>query len=123
MVANGFWDLEVETSGDYSMELRRWPREADAALDEALPPIELDPERHAVDFGLYQLPSTRTEVIRARLSVGAFDQSVAVEPGQKLVQFSVPLQAGEVNLQTWFTEKNGTERGAYYVYIEKINNQ
>ena len=25
--ANGFWDVEVESSGKYRVELRRWPRE------------------------------------------------------------------------------------------------
>lgn len=34
---NGYWNVEVETAGDYEIELRRWPKEADAAIDAGLP--------------------------------------------------------------------------------------
>lgn len=119
-IANGFWDLRVESPGDYSIELRRWPREADAAIDEDLPLAELDPDKHSLFFGLYQLPGTRTEVISARIKIGAYDQTVKVDSGQKKVQFLVLLPAGDVDLQTWFTDVQGIQRGAYYIYIEKL---
>ncbi len=34
---NGFWNVEVEQAGRYRFLLRRWPREADAAITAPLP--------------------------------------------------------------------------------------
>ena len=33
----GFWNIEVETAGKYRIELRRWPKEANAGVNDALP--------------------------------------------------------------------------------------
>jgi len=34
---NGYWDIDVRTPGEYSIELRRWPREADLEICGGLP--------------------------------------------------------------------------------------
>lgn len=120
MVANGFWDLWVEREGLYAIELRRWPREADAVIDEAVQLGILDPNRHSTLFKLYQLPTIKTDVVLARIKVGAYDKTVDVNPGQKAVKFEVPLKPGKVNLQSWFTDRDGIERGAYYIYIQYL---
>ena len=34
--------------------------------------------------------------------------------------FEVELKAGPTKLQTWFIEEDGGERGAYFVYVERL---
>jgi hypothetical protein len=36
------------------------------------------------------------------------------------VQFECELQAGDANVQTWFLDKDGTSRGAYFVEVTRI---
>jgi hypothetical protein len=81
----------------------------------------LDPEKHDPNSRLINLPDNALKVITARLKAGEFDETVEVRPGEKMVQFRVPLEPGDVNLKTWFTDTAGVERGAYYVYIERVN--
>ena len=69
---------------------------------------------------MYNLPENKLNVVSARLRIGSFDRKVVVEPGQKMVQFETTLEPGDVNLQTWFTDSAGNDRGAYFVYVEQI---
>ncbi len=36
------------------------------------------------------------------------------------VTFRIKLEAGKTRLQTWFTDDEGTSRGAYYVYAKRL---
>ena len=36
--ATGYWNVKVATAGEYEIRLRRWPEEADTAIDAPLPP-------------------------------------------------------------------------------------
>ena len=38
-----------------------------------------------------------------------------------MVQFEVALEKGKAELQTWFKDEEGVERGAYFVYLELID--
>ena len=120
LISNGFWDISVEQAGIYSIELRRWPREVDEAIDKTIPPETLDPDKHEISNRIYSIPSRGVSAVSARLRTGDFDRTVAVEPGQKKVSFEVMLEQGDINLQTWLMEEDGTERGAYYVYVERL---
>jgi len=37
------------------------------------------------------------------------------------VTFTFEVEKGETFLQTWFIDSSGDEFGAYYVYINKLN--
>jgi hypothetical protein len=117
--ANGFWDLKVAEAGDHEITLRRWPEELNLPIPAALPPPNLDPERHDSEFKLYELPAGVISAVKARLQVGAVDQTVSVQPGVSRVAFRVHLLEGPVQLQTWLTDASGKSWGAYYVYVER----
>jgi len=118
--ANGFWDLEVATKGTYRIELRRWPKELDLAIDALVESPLLDPVKHDVTTRLVKLKSTAIIPKTARLQIGDFDQRQFIQKGQKSVTFKVRLPKGKLNLKTWFINAEGIEWGAYYVYINKI---
>ena len=119
IVANGFWDLEVAEAGQYAITLRRWPVELDRPFDAELPALDLTDRRYDTSFKPYHLPSGIIRAKRARLQVGAYDETVDVPAEAKSVSFLVDLPAGPVKLQSWLTDEEGRSWGAYYVHIER----
>jgi len=112
-VKNGPWTIEVERAGDYQIDLRRWPVEADTAITAGLPPYT------AVD-GTY-VAGKALPIRQARLKVATFDQTVPVAATDKAISFTVTLPPGSTDLQTWFLNANGgLLTGAYYVYVNRL---
>ena len=114
VVDNGWWAVEVARDGEYEFELRRWPVEADAPIRAGLP------GRTEVPFVDDLLPGEPIPVIRARLQVGDIDDEQSVGEGDRAVVFRMCLRAGSTRVQTWLVDEDGTERGAYYVYVRRI---
>ena len=56
----------------------------------------------------------------ARLRVGSVEVQRDVDPKATRAVFEVQLQAGPARLQSWLTTPAGKERGAYYVYVERL---
>ncbi|MDB6028899.1 MAG: N-acetylgalactosamine-4-sulfatase, partial [Verrucomicrobiales bacterium] len=109
---NGVWTLFVERAGDYELELRRWPIEADLAITAAAP------EFKGVD-GVYRRGEA-FPVTEARIQCGKIDERKAVAANEKAISFNASLKAGRMDLQTWFYNADGKELcGAYYVYVQR----
>jgi arylsulfatase len=108
---NGAWHLLVEADGDYEIELRRWPKAANAALAAGVPPFK------AIDGGLQA--GVAMPIAKVRLKLGDKDETNAVQPTDLGVTFSVKLTAGtRTTLQTWFYDAAGKElSGAYFAYV------
>ena len=109
---NGFWRIEVAREGNYEIELRRWPREADAPLSAGVPPQKLADGKLPAGVAL--------PIAEARVTIGGIDQRRVVAPDAKQVTFTLRLPAGHTQLQTWFSDAQKRELcGAYYVYITR----
>ncbi|MFN0111931.1 MAG: arylsulfatase [Blastocatellia bacterium] len=110
---NGVWHVQVEQSGVYEIALRRWPKEADAAITAGVPEFKIENRTSPAGVAL--------PVAKARLKVGESDESKAVGGADKEVTFNVRLKAGaKLQMQSWFVDANGKELcGAYYAYVLK----
>ncbi|HCU34781.1 MAG TPA: Cerebroside-sulfatase [Armatimonadetes bacterium] len=104
MRSTGCWAVEVERAGHYRFELRRWPREL------GLP----------IDGVLQQAASSAIHPSRARIGIGGFEAVADVPAGAEAVVFEADLQPGRADLDAWFIDADGEERGAYYVYAERV---
>jgi arylsulfatase A-like enzyme len=102
MQANGFWAIEIDSDGIYEFELRRWPKEVNAPINEAI-------------AGGKAIAATQ-----ARLEVADEDLTRPVPADVHGVTFRVRLRAGKTRLQSWLTDDGGTSRGAYYVYAKRL---
>jgi arylsulfatase A-like enzyme len=102
VVSNGFWAVEIERDGVYEFDLRRWPAEVDAAINDVIA------DGKAID------------ATKARLKVADKDLSRPIPADAHYVRFQVELKACKTRLQTWFSDDNGTSRGAYYVYAKRL---
>jgi len=46
--------------------------------------------------------------------------TTAVHPADKAALFELTLPAGPAELRTWLYDRDGAQRGAYFVYVEKL---
>jgi len=104
MKSTGRWAIKVEHDGHYTFRLRRWPTELGLPIDAIL--------QDEASVGI--APST------ARLSIGDFETTVDVQPGAESVLIEADLTAGRTELEAWFIDEDDDERGAYYVYVERV---
>jgi arylsulfatase len=112
---NGPWHILVEKDGEYEIALRRWPKEADAALAASVP------EFQARD-GKPLPPGKPLPVAKVRLKIGdLLDETRAVKETDKEVVYSVRLKAGQrLQMQSWLLDANGKElAGAYFAYVRR----
>lgn len=111
----GFWNVLVYEAGDYEIRLRRWPQEADAAIDAALKAGEDVPGVKAYRA----TPGKAIAAQQASLRIGEIQLEKAVRPGDKEVVFDVTLTAGKTKMEAIFHAPDGGFHGAYYVYVTK----
>lgn len=110
-VANGFWTVDISQTGRYRFELRRWPKELDLAIE--APYIDPLPN-------MEKTPGVAISANTAQLTIGSVKETKPINQGDKYAEFVVTLPAGPAELRTAFHGQDGTERGAYYVYVERL---
>jgi len=112
------WNLQVEKEGDYEIELRRWPVEADLPIRAAAAPGKL---HDTLCYGPETIAGVAMPIARARLKIGDIDESKNVQDADKSIIFTQRLKPGRVCLQTWFYAASGNELGcAYSVYVKRL---
>jgi len=102
----GKWNIEVDTKGVYDIILYRWHPVSGLPLNK---PAEDNAGnlRGAIPVG------------RARLKIAGFDQMVKTADNQAEVKFTVSLDTGHYELETWFFDRNGKELcSAYYTMVD-----
>lgn len=111
---NSRWNIQVAKDGDYEIALRRWPKEADAAIAAGVPVFK------AVDG---ELPAGKAlPIASVRLTVGdLLDQSQPVPPDAKEIKFNVALKGGtKLPMQSYCYDASGKELcGAYFAYVRR----
>ncbi len=113
---NGYWDVEVMTSGKYRFELMRWPKEAEKAIREGFPASAI-PIPGGQPFG----EGIALDISGARLKIQDHDEKIDVSGTMKSADFVLDLENGKTKLQTWFTLNDSLSLGAYYVYVSKLD--
>lgn len=110
---NGPWNLQVEKDGAYEIALRRWPKEADAAITAGVPAFK------GVDGGMPA--GVALPIAKARLKIAGLDETKIVGSTDKEIVFRVPLKAGtKLQMQSWFSDAAGKELcGAYFAYVRR----
>ena len=112
---NGKYRIVFEEDGNYSISLRRWPKEAEAGICASLPAFTpFDPFLGDLEKGI------ALDIEQARITLGNNTVTQAVGEDDLDVTFKFEVEKGETFLQTWFIDSSGEEFGAYYVYINKL---
>ena len=113
----GFWNIEVETAGKYRIELRRWPKEADAGVNDALPAGKPVPGLSAYRT----MPGRGFKFVSAKLSVADLKLETKFEGNPKGAIFTTDLPVGKTQLKGLFQTADGEDIGAFYVYVERLD--
>jgi arylsulfatase A-like enzyme len=106
---NGYWDLQVERSGTYKIELYGWPKQTGAAFGDKF-------------AGGVKDPVPGRNVAKAKLKLGEKEETTKTAPTEFSADFTVGLKKGDKpRLQSWLYDQNGKDLGgAYFVYITKV---
>ena len=119
----GRWPVRVAQAGTYRIEVRRWPREADAPL------AGIPAGRRTVDAYLRDQPVSgllyggvpkALSVARVQLKIGDHAQEAKVDGKDKAAVFTANIEAGPTDIEATFLDEAGKLLcGACYVTIRK----
>lgn len=112
----GFWNVEVVEPGRYEIAVRRWPREAGAAIDAALPPGDPVPGVRAYR----ETPGKAFKAEKATIRIGERELQAPVAEGAEEVVFKMELPAGTTTLSGRFYDAEENWIGTYYAYVKKL---
>ncbi|GIZ09755.1 arylsulfatase [Flavobacterium sp. UMI-01] len=113
--AAGKWKIEFEADGEYTISLRRFPRESNLAINSAFPA-----QKEAIELDRTTAASTKTDFKEAFLYVANISKSMEIKEGQDEVVFKGKIPAGKYDMEAQLIDKDGRVFPAYYVYIEKV---
>ncbi|MRT93783.1 hypothetical protein [Ancylomarina sp. 16SWW S1-10-2] len=113
--AAGSWKIEFVEDSEYSITLRRFPRESGLAINDVFPAqekrVELDQTAPA---------GVKNDFTEARLYVAGITKSLKIKEGQSEVTFKVKVPAGKYDMEARLIDTDNRIHPAYYVYIEKL---
>ncbi|WP_111708249.1 arylsulfatase [Lutibacter citreus] len=113
-VPQGFWMIDVQQRGEYEIELRRWPKESDLALNAVVPQQGVKTKWTDIRPAGIQL-----NFKKATLKIEGIKQEKVVDMTKKSVKFNAYLSKGRQQLQAYFTNDKKEDLASFYVYITK----
>ena len=112
----GFWAVDVKTEGEYTVELRRWPKESGAAITASLvaganvPGVK--PFR--------AVPGKPFRAVKAHLKLAGKELIQPIKSTDRSVLFRLRLKPGRDELWAKFIDADGIPMGAFYAYVSKV---
>ncbi|MBN1568092.1 MAG: arylsulfatase [Acidobacteria bacterium] len=110
----GVWTVQVESEGNYRIELRRWPFHTNKPIGSEGPRVTIGgrPLNHK-----YKLIPAREAILDAN----GIEKKVRLEQDGVGAVFEVNLSRGKSRLQGWFRDAQGTDLcGAFYALVTKL---
>ena len=117
VLKNGYWLIDVARAGQYEIELRRWPKEADGTISGTLP--DGSGTALPINQAMLFLSGHNHLRISEKKSYQFEGLTKRVNPKDKGVTFTMNLKKGPTALHTWFKGKDGIMLSAYYVYVNR----
>nr|WKN34559.1 arylsulfatase [Tunicatimonas sp. TK19036] len=112
--SGGSWKIEVIEDGEYTISLRRFPRESKLAINATFPA-----QAEAVELDRTAPAGEKSDFKEAYLFIAGLSKSLEIEDGQEEVTFNGNLPAGKYDMEAELIDDEGRRHPAYYVYIEK----
>lgn len=114
--ASGIWKVEIVEEGDYTLSLRRFPRESGWGFNAIFP---AEPE--AIHLEHSMPASKQLGFIEASLNIAGVSKKSAIGEKTEEVKFSMYLPEGKYDMEAVLQDRDGGMHPAYFVYIEKTN--
>ena len=113
--ATGRWKIEFVEDGEYSVSLRRFPRESGLPINTTFPAQE-----NRIELSSTAPACEKADFTEAYLYVANLSGVKKIEPDQEEVTFSGRIPAGKYDMEAQLIDKDGRVYPSYYVYIEKL---
>ena len=92
MIANGPWAVDITQAGKYRFELYRWPKQLNKAMNST----------------------------HAKIKIGDQEKEMILSKDAVKATFELDLKAGPFMLQSWLTNDQDQEHGAYFLWVERL---
>ncbi|PQV48988.1 arylsulfatase A-like enzyme [Jejuia pallidilutea] len=113
--SGGSWRIEVVEDGEYTISLRRFPRESGLHINATFPAQE-----EAIEYDRTSPSGVKSDFKEAYLFFANISKSQEISNGQEEVTFKGTIPAGKYDMEAELIDEAGRRHPAYYVYIEKI---
>ncbi|WP_299098263.1 arylsulfatase [uncultured Winogradskyella sp.] len=111
----GEFTVAFEQSGTYTIELSRWPFEANLAINATV-------EGKAGTISTEAIADGRTMNFKSGgVKIGAWEQTKAVDKDAKVISFTGNFTEGETDMSAWFTTEEGEDWGAFYMRVTRVS--
>ncbi len=111
---DAYFPVQIQQSGRYQIELRRWPREAQAGINQTLPALE-------PPFCTPLPEGVSLHAVAAELELQGQSKTRELKEGEQAVIFEMDLKAGQAQLRANFLRAEKKRTGAYYVYVKRVS--
>ncbi len=111
---NGFWIIDVQKAGKYTIALHRYAKESGAGFNEVVPLGD------DIDGGKPYPEGKPIHIKKVKLKVGEFEEELDMNTDGVNGVFEIELGTGEQELKSWLINQDGVEIGGKNVYIQKI---
>ncbi|WP_159023910.1 arylsulfatase [Formosa sp. L2A11] len=115
VTGSGAWKIEFVEDGEYTITLRRFPRESGLGINSKFPA-----QKEAIVFDKTMPASVKSDFTEAYLFVADLDKTLKIDKDQQEVIFKGKIPAGKYDMEAQLIDKDGHVHPAYYVYIEKL---
>ncbi len=116
--STGKWAVHVEKPGTYRFALRRWPEELNLPINQA---IDEKMAQSVAPYGRQEVECAIICPVKAKFKIFDMEWETIVHDGDLEAVFNVTLdKAGETSLEASFIDDKEEQRGAYYVYVERL---
>lgn len=112
---SGRWKIEFVEDGEYTISLRRFPRESGLAINDTFPAQE-----KTVEIDRILPASVKSDFTSAYLYVANINKSLKIKEGADEVTFKATVPAGKYDMEAQLIDREKRVHPAYYVYIEKL---
>ena len=112
----GRWKIEFVEDGEYSITLRRFPRESGLAINATFPALE-----RTVKNDRPMPAGEKSDFEQAYVYVAGVEGNEKIGSRQEEVTFTGKVPAGKYDMEAQLIDKDGRVYPAYYIYIEKVN--
>jgi arylsulfatase A-like enzyme len=121
--ASGHWPVRFAAAGNYRIEVRRWPRELQAAIagvPTGSKAVDSWLDGRPVSGTLYKGTPRTLPVGRVELKIAGQVHTADVSDADTVKSFSVAVGAGPADIEATLLDKAGNALcGAYYVSVRK----
>ncbi len=123
-LAHGWWEVMVETEGEYEFDLRRWPSEAGHGVRSGIEGSDVGYYEAGVQPGRGEISysgGVALDIDTAGLLISGFPETwVPVSPEDRGAVIRMKLPAGPRHVRAQFSATAGFYSSAYYVYVRRV---